>query len=132
MRQPIAESRPGSMLSGPRTKYWSARARCRNRERHPGNERCRVEPSRDALGGSLRGENLAEPLDRAQHLFLRQPRPLAAHDEVIDAEKLAITRDLLLHRDFVADDEPVAREFGERHRGAVLEPPCRVGVVLVF
>jgi hypothetical protein len=31
-----------------------------------------------------------EPLDQAQHLFLRQHRPLAAHDKVIETQKLAI------------------------------------------
>src|SRR6516162_6719793 len=69
-------------------------------------------------------ENLAETLDRAQHLLLRQPRPLAAHDEVIDTQKLAIPRDLLFHRPLVADDEPVAGEILERAlRGAVLQSP---------
>ena len=62
---------------------------------------------------SLGRENLAKPLDRAQHLLLRKPRPLAAHDEVIDTEKLTISRDLLLHRCLVADDEPIAREILE-------------------
>jgi len=38
MRRPIAEFRPGSTPSGPRTKCWSARARCRKL----GNERCRA------------------------------------------------------------------------------------------
>jgi hypothetical protein len=44
-------------------------------------------------------------------LLLRQSRPLTAHDEVIDTEKLPIPCDLLLHRRFVADDEPVARDL---------------------
>jgi signal transduction histidine kinase len=47
-------------------------------------------------------------------LLLREPWPLAAHDEVIDTEQLTIPRDLLLHRRLVADDEPVAREILER------------------
>src|SRR4030088_12480 len=93
----------------------------------------RIEP----VGGprpnkSLRRKNFAEPLDRAQHLLLRQPRPLAAHDEVIDPEQLAIPGDLLLHRDLVTDDEPVAREILEGLRGAIFQPPGGVGVVFVF
>src|ERR1700674_5613632 len=60
---------------------------------------------------TLRRENLAEPPDRAQHFLLRQPRPLAAHDEVIDTQQLAIPCDLVLHRPFIADDEPIAREI---------------------
>src|SRR5947209_19350829 len=73
---------------------------------------------------SLRRENLAKPLNRAQHLLLRQPWPLAAHDEVIDTQKLAIARNFLLHRSHVANDEPVAREILERTlRGAVLQSP---------
>ena len=36
MRQPIAGFRPSSMHSGPPTKYWSARACCRNPKRRPG------------------------------------------------------------------------------------------------
>ena len=68
-------------------------------------------------------ENLAKPPDRAQHLLLRQPRPLAAHDEVVDAEQLAVARDLLLHRHLVADDEPVAREILERACGVRSSSP---------
>src|ERR1700680_4560694 len=98
------------MHSGPRTKCWSARARCRNPER---------EAVTSAARENLGRENLAEPLYRVQHLRLRQPRPLTAHDEVIDTEKLAIPSDLLPHRHLVADDEPIAREFLERSlRGA--------------
>src|SRR5438270_3704839 len=83
-------------------------------------------------GKSLGREDLAEPPDRAQHLLLRQPRPLAAHDEVIDPEPLAVTRDLLLYRSLVADDEAVAREILEGLRGAMFQPPGGVGIVFVF
>src|SRR5258708_33209304 len=81
--------------------------------------RVRIEPvGSPGPNKSLRRKNFAKPLDRAQHLLLRQPRPLAAHDEVINPEKLAIAGDLLPHRDLVADDEAVAREILERHRCA--------------
>src|SRR5262249_49901637 len=59
------------------------------------------------------GKDLAEPLDRAQRLLLRQAGPLAAHDEVIDTEQLAVAGDLLLYRDAIADDEAVAGEILE-------------------
>jgi hypothetical protein len=42
--------------------------------------------------GSLRRENLAETPDRAQPTLLRQPWPLAAHDEVIDTKPRARAR----------------------------------------
>jgi hypothetical protein len=51
-----------------------------------------------------------------QYPLLRQSRPLAAQNEMIDAEQLAVTRDLLLDRDLVADDEAVAGELVERQR----------------
>src|SRR5579863_10355376 len=70
-----------------------------------------------------RCENLAEPPDRAEHLLLRQAGPLAAHDEVIDPEHLAVSCDLLLYRGLVADDEAVAGEILEGCRGALLQPP---------
>jgi hypothetical protein len=64
------------------------------------------------------------PTRKVQHLLLQQPRPLAAHDEVIDTEKLAVARDLLRHPRLIADVEPVAREILERTlRGAVLQSP---------
>jgi hypothetical protein len=44
----------------------------------------------------LRREDLAEPLVRTQHLFLRLPRPLAAHNEMVAPQQLTITRDFLL------------------------------------
>src|SRR5580692_9813614 len=50
-------------------------------------------------------ENLPQPLDRPQHLLLLQPRPVAAHHEMIDAERLAIACDFLLHERRVADNE---------------------------
>ena len=50
-----------------------------------------------AARGNLRRQNLAKTPDRAQHLLLRQPWPLAAHDEVIDTEQLAIARDLFFY-----------------------------------
>ena len=59
-------------------------------------------------------ENFPEPPDRRERPLHRQPWPLAAHDEVVDAQRLAIARDLLRHRGLVADDEPVAREVLER------------------
>jgi hypothetical protein len=68
-------------------------------------------------------KRIHKPLDRTQHLFLQLPRPLAAHDEVIDTQKLAIPR-ILFHGPLVADDEPVAREIPEQTlRGAVLQSP---------
>src|SRR3954452_13702870 len=78
------------------------------------------------------GEDLAQPLDRAEHPFLRQPRPLATHDEMIDPEQFAVARDLFLYRDLVADDEAIAREILERAGRPVLQAPGRVGVVFVF
>src|SRR6516162_2616087 len=69
---------------------------------------------RTALFSASSGENLAEPLDRAEYTLLRKPRPLTAHDEMVDTEKLAVPCDLLLYRHFVADDETVARKILER------------------
>src|SRR6516164_4340463 len=89
-------------------------------------------PNSDGAAARLR-ENLAEPPDRAQHPLLGQPRPLTTHDEVVHTQKLAIPRDLLLHRPFVADDEPVARKIFERAMGAaVRQSPRRIGIVFVF
>src|SRR4029077_16185891 len=83
-----------------------------------------VKLAADHRTSGLRRENLAEALDRTQHALLRQPRPLAAHDEMVDTEKLAIPCDLLLHRHLVTDDEPVARKILKRTlRAAVLQTP---------
>ena len=57
---------------------------------------CRSVRCRIAGGEGLR-KNVSQPRDRRQRTLLRQSGPLATHDEVIDAEDLAITRDLLLH-----------------------------------
>ena len=38
-------------------------------------------------GERVSGKNLAEPPDRLEYPLLRQSRPLAAHDEVVDAEE---------------------------------------------
>src|SRR4051812_28343413 len=43
---------------------------------------------------SERGKDFAQSLDRAEHLLLWQPRPLATHNEMIDAEQFAVARDL--------------------------------------
>src|SRR6201992_1065912 len=51
---------------------------------------------KDTPAESQGRENLAKALDRTQPLLLRQPRPLTAHDEVIDTEKLTISRDFIL------------------------------------
>src|SRR5580658_4917566 len=59
-------------------------------------------------------ENLPQPPDRPQHLLLLQPRPVAAHHEMIDAERLAIACYFLLHERRVTNDEPVARVLRER------------------
>src|SRR5439155_568302 len=80
----------------------------------------------------LRAEDFAQPADGAQGLLLRQTRPLAAHYKVIDAEKLAVARDLLLDRGLVADDEAVARKILERRGRPVFQPPRGIGVVFVF
>src|SRR5690348_150108 len=78
-------------------------------------------------------ENLAEAPDRCQHPLLLETWPLHAHDEVVDAETLLPARDLLLHRDLVADDEAVACHLLEAHRrGGTFHAPGGVGIVLVF
>src|SRR6185437_14872262 len=59
-------------------------------------------------------EYLTQAVNGAEYLVLLQAGPLAAHDEVVNAEDLAIARDFLRHRDLVADDEPVAHEILER------------------
>ena len=67
-------------------------------------------------------EDLAQPPDAAQRLVELQARPVAAHHEVVDAERLAVARDLLLHEHRVADDEAVADKLLERR---VLAAPDR-------
>jgi predicted ATPase len=108
----------------------SSRARCVPGSARSASQRGRAAETRNAgqvispARGNLRREDLAKPPDRVQHLLLRQPWPLAAHDEVIDSQKLAIPRDLLFHRRLVADDEPAACEILERTlRSAVLQSP---------
>src|ERR671938_15995 len=93
-------------------------------------------PGRELCSPLKRGEDFAEAADRGKRPLLRQAGPLAAQDEMIDPQDFAVTRDLLLDRHLVADDEAVARELLERRRAiigaAAFETPRGVGVVFEF
>src|SRR3954471_7169243 len=77
-------------------------------------------------------EDLTQSLDAPQCLVKFQARPVAAHHEVIDAERFAIPGDLVLHEGRVADDEAIAHILLERRLVARCHAPGRVGVVLVL
>ena len=57
------------------------------------------------------------------HQLTLTAQPLATHDEVIDAEEFAVARDLLLNRNLVADDEPVAGEILAIRRSVIPQFP---------
>src|SRR5215471_13466605 len=55
-------------------------------------------------------KNLAQRSDGPHHLAVLEPRPLHAHDEVIDAQELVVALDLRLHGRLVPDDEAILHE----------------------
>src|ERR1700722_15688637 len=84
------------------------------------------------------GKNLAKGRNRAQDLGVFQPRPLHAHQEVVDAKQLVVALNFLPYEGLVANDEAVLDELlerlieGLRTFGLLVEPPGRIGAILVF